>query len=81
MCRFLSADFEFSLKCPIDKTQRTVRFQAYPQLRGHCLDVVECNGKAELNQLTCGKVCRLLLETGEYWDKTYPESALYTHNQ
>ena len=81
MCRFLSADFEFSLKCPIDKTQRTVRFQAYPQLRGHCLDVVECNGNVELNQLTCGKVCRLLLETKEYWDKTYPESALYTHNQ
>ena len=81
MCRFLSADFEFSLKCPIDKTKHTVRFQAYPQLRGHCLDVVECDAKPRIDQLTCGKACRLLLESGEYWDRTYPESVRYAHNQ
>jgi hypothetical protein len=81
MCRFLSADFKFELKCPIDKIQHTVRFQAYPQLRGHTLDVVECDAKPRVEQLNCGKACRLLLETGEYWNKTYPESALYAHNQ
>jgi hypothetical protein len=45
MCRFLSADFEYALKCPVDHENHTVRFQAYPQLRGHALDVVECDGE------------------------------------
>lgn len=78
MCRFLPADFELSLKCPVDKQKHTVRFQAYPQLRGHALDVVSCNAKPRVEQLTCGKACRGLLESGEYWQRIYPESAVYT---
>ena len=58
MCRFLSLDFEYNLKCPVDKQNHTVRFQAFPQLRGHALDVVECDAKPQVDQLTCGKACR-----------------------
>ena len=34
MCRFLSLDFEYDLKCPVDRANHTVRFQAFPHLRG-----------------------------------------------
>jgi hypothetical protein len=81
MCRFLSLDFEYSLKCPVDKQNHIVKFQAYPQLRLHALDVVECDAKPQIDQLTCGKACRLLLETGAYWQRTYPEAAVYAHSQ
>jgi hypothetical protein len=81
MCRFLFLDFEFTLKCPIDKHNHTVRFQAYPELRRHPLDVVECDATPQVDQLTCGKACRLLLETGAYWQRTYPDSAVYSHSQ
>jgi hypothetical protein len=81
MCRFISADFELSIKCPVDKLNHTVRFQAYPQLRGHALDVVNCEAVPHVGQLTCGKVCRALLENGEYWQSTYPESAVYAQSR
>ena len=81
MCRFLSLDFEYNLKCPVDKQNHTVRFQAFPHLRGHALDVVECDAKPQVDQLTCGKACRGLLESGEYWETMYPESATFAHNQ
>ena len=81
MCRFLSLDFNYTLKCPADKQNHTVRFQAYPQLRGHALDVVECDAKPQIDQLTCGKACRELLESGEYWQRTYPAAAIYTGGQ
>ena len=81
MCRFLCADFELTLKCPVDKTDHKVRFQAYPQLRGQALAVVECDAKPQVGQLNCGKICRGLLESGEYWQTIYPESAVYTQNQ
>jgi hypothetical protein len=29
MCRFLSLDFEDNLKCPVDRANHTVRFQAF----------------------------------------------------
>ena len=80
MCRFLSLDFEYSLKCPIDKRTHTVRFQAFPQLRGHALDVVGCDAKSSVDQLACGKACRELLESGEYWQKTYPEAAAFARS-
>ena len=78
MCRFLSLDFNYTLKCPVDKQNHTVRFQTYPQLRGHALDVVECDAKPQIDQLTCGKACRELLESGEYWQRTYPATAIYS---
>ena len=81
MCRFLSLDFEYNLKCPVDKQNHTVRFQAFPQLRGHALDVVECDAKPQVDQLTCSKACRGLLESGEYWERIYPESATFAHSQ
>ena len=40
MCRFLSLDFEYDLKCPVDKANHKVHFQAFPQLRGQALEVV-----------------------------------------
>ena len=81
MCRFLSLDFEYPVKCPVDQKNHTVKFQAYPQLRGHALDVVECDATPRVDQLTCGKACRALLESGAYWQRIYPQSAVYTHNQ
>ena len=78
MCRFLSLDFNYTLKCPVDKQNHNVRFQAYPQLRGHALDVVECDAKPQIDQLTCGKACRELLESGEYWQRTYPATAIFS---
>jgi hypothetical protein len=77
MCRFLFLDFEDALKWPVDQDNHTVRLQAYPQLRGHLLDVVECDGKSRVEQFTCGKVCRGLLESGEFWQRIYPESATF----
>jgi hypothetical protein len=81
MCRFLSLDFEYNLKCPVDKQNHTVRFQAFPELRGHALDVIECDARPTVDQLTCGKACRGLLESGEYWQRIYPESTTYAHSQ
>jgi hypothetical protein len=81
MCRFLSLDFEFDLKCPVDKAGHRVRFQAYPSLRVHPLDVIECDAKPQVDQLDCGKVCRGLLESGEYWQTIYPESATFARSQ
>jgi hypothetical protein len=81
MCRFLCADFELSIKCPLDQQTHNVRFQAYPQLRGDVLDVVQCDAKAHIDELNCGKVCRGLLESGEYWQTVYPESATFIHTQ
>jgi hypothetical protein len=43
--------------------------------------VVECDAKPLVDQLTCGKACRGLLESGEYWRRTYPEIAAFTHSQ
>jgi hypothetical protein len=77
MCHFLFLDFEYSLKCPVDEQNHTVRFQAFPQLRGRVLDVAECDTKPQVDQLTCGKACRGLLESGDYWRSIYPESAVY----
>lgn len=81
MCRFLCADFELSVKCPADKLTHQVRLQAYPQLRGHALDVVACDAVADIDQLTCGKNCRALLESGHYWQRIYPEEVEYVQNQ
>lgn len=81
MCRFLNADFELSLRCPVDRTNHDVRFQACPQVRGHSLEVVACDATTDTNSFTCGKICRALLESGHYWQKVYPESAIFTHTQ
>lgn len=81
MCRFLSLDFEFDLKCPVDKADHRVRFQAYPSLRVHPLDVIECDAKPQVDQFNCGKVCRGLLESGEYCQTIYPESATFARSQ
>lgn len=81
MCQFLSLDFEYAVECPVDKENHTVRLQAYPQLRGQSLDVVECDGKSRVEQFTCGKACRGLLATGEFWQKIYPESATFAINR
>ena len=81
MCRFLCADFELSLRCPVDKTKHNVRFQAYPQLPDHALDVVACDAAPEVEKLTCGKNCRALIESGHYWQMIYPELAVYSQNQ
>ena len=78
---FYPSIFEYSLKCPVDKQNHTVRFQAFPQLRGHKLDVVECDAQPYVDQLTCGKECRGLLESGEYWQRIYPEAATFAHSQ
>jgi hypothetical protein len=75
VCRFLSLDFAMDLKCPVDRANHRVRFQSYPSLGLHPLDVVECDAKPFNEQLTCGKLCRELIESGEYWLTTYPESA------
>jgi hypothetical protein len=39
--------------------------------------VVKCDAKPQFDQLTCGKACRGLLESGEYWQRIYPESATF----
>lgn len=78
MCRFLSLDFSYVLKCPVDNQMHTVRFQAYPQVRGHVLDVVQCNAKPEFEHFCCSKACRALLESSEYWQQEYPASITFS---
>lgn len=75
MCRFLCLDVKLELRCPIAKSMHSVTFQASPLLRGHALDVVACDATPEVTELTCGKACRSLLESGVYWQTIYPESA------
>jgi len=81
MCRFLSLDFKCELKCPADQVNHKVHFQAFPKLRGQALEVVGCDAKSGLGLLTCGKICRGLLESGAYWQSIYPDSAVYTQSQ
>jgi hypothetical protein len=45
------------------------------------LDVVACDAVAQIDQLTCGKACRGLLESGAYWQKIYPELAIFAGSQ
>ncbi len=73
MCRFGCLDFDYSLKCPVDKAVHEVRFHAYPHLRGHTLHVIACSAVAEVERLTCGKQCRALLEAGHYWQRIHSE--------
>jgi hypothetical protein len=81
VCRLLSLDFEYTLKCPVDKENHAVRFQAYPQLRGYPVDVVECDAKPLVDPLICRKACRGLVESGEFWQRIYPESAIFAGSQ
>ena len=81
MCRFLCADFELSLRCPVDRSHHNVRFQAYPQSSDHALDIVACDAAPDVEKLTCGKNCRALIESGHYWQRIYPESVGYTQGQ
>lgn len=81
MCRFLNADFELSLRCPIDRVNHTVRFQAHPQLRNYALDVVACDAAAGEGEPSCGKACRGLVESGKYWHEIYPASVGFSGNQ
>ncbi len=80
MCRFLNADFELAIRCPLDKRDHKVRFQAYPQLRDHGLDVIACDAVVDIDRLSCGKNCRALLESGHYWQSIYPDAATYSRN-
>jgi hypothetical protein len=50
-------------------------------LRGHALDIVACDAAPDVGKLTCGKNCRALLESGHYWQRIYPELAVYTQSQ
>jgi len=50
-------------------------------LRDHGLDVIDCDAATEVKQLTCGKNCRALLESGQYWQRIYPETVGYTQSQ
>ncbi|MGE5216988.1 MAG: hypothetical protein ACM3SP_08305 [Chloroflexota bacterium] len=77
MCRFLSADFELSVRCPVDQRDHSVRLQAYPQLRGHALDVLACDGRLLKERPSCNKACRDLLEAGRYWQNVYPNQAVF----
>lgn len=70
--RWIYADFQLALLCPVDKTSHSVRFQAYPLVPDHFLDVVACDAQARGERLTCGKNCRALIENGHYWQKIYP---------
>lgn len=81
MCRFISADFELSVRCPVDRCNHQVRFQAYPQLRDHTLDVVACDAAPDIDKFTCGKNCRALIESAHYWQRIYPESVGYMQGQ
>ncbi len=74
MCRFLSLDIKLDFRCPVDRAMRAVTFQASPWLRGHGLDVVACDATPQA-ELTCGKTCRALLESGTYWQTMDPDSA------
>jgi hypothetical protein len=71
MCRFLSWDFEYRLRCPVDRETRTVKLQSRPDVQGHFLDVVSCSAVPEVKQLGCEKQCRDAIENGEYWNENY----------
>jgi hypothetical protein len=65
----------------VDQQNHRVHLQAYPQQRGHALDVVACDVAGDVEQLHCRKECRALLESGHYWQRVYPEAATYTQSQ
>ena len=81
MCRFLSLDFEYTLKCPVDK--QTTRSGFRPSRS--CVDMrwmwssVTRNLKSTSSP--AAKHAVLLLESGEYWQRIYPESATFIHSQ
>ena len=77
MCRFLSLDFACTIACPFDRHNHQVRFQAWPGLRGHALDVVSCDAASEVGRLVCAKNCRTLIENEDYWLDIYSENAQY----
>ena len=75
MCRFLSWDFEYRLECPVDKIPRTVRVQSFPHPGSHFIEVVGCDASPDVENLSCRKTCRDVLEQGDLWREVEVASA------
>ncbi|HEY7166217.1 MAG TPA: hypothetical protein VIB79_16720 [Candidatus Binatia bacterium] len=67
MCVFLSWDFSYQVKCPVDKSRRIVHVQSFPHANGHFLEVVGCDAAPDNAKLSCTKACRDALEQGDLW--------------
>jgi len=63
MAKSVSVRFDYQLKCPVDRVEQTVRFQAGPQ----ALDVISCTGVSEIVQSRCAKLCPRAAEIQEFW--------------
>lgn len=76
--RFFTVSFDYTLCCPRDNSEQTVRFEANPQNRGHFLDVVSCTAHLNDGEFKCGRSCRLALGTDEYWLRPCLNAIIYS---
>lgn len=74
----LSVSFDYTLRCPRDGNEQTVRFEANPQNRGHFLDVVSCTALTDADERKCAQSCRLAFAAHEYWLRPCLNAIIYS---
>jgi len=76
--RFFTVNFDYTLCCPRDNSEQTVRFEANRRNRGHFLDVVSCTAFLDAGKRNCAQSCRLALGTDEYWLRPCLNAIIYS---
>ena len=76
--RFFTVSFDYTLYCPRDSSEQTVRFEANRRNRGHFLDVVSCTAFLDAGERKCAQSCRLALGTDEYWLRPCLNAIIYS---
>ena len=76
--RLLTVSFDYTLRCPRDGYEQTVRFEANAQNRGHFLDVVSCAALTDADERKCAQSCRLAFAAHEYWLRPCLNAIIYS---
>jgi len=63
----LTVSFDYTLRCPRDGNEQTVRFEANPQKTGLFLVVVSCTAFPKAAERKCAESCRLAPAARECW--------------
>ena len=74
----LTVSFDYTLRCPRDGNEQTVRFEANAQNRGHFLKVVSCTALLDAGERKCAQSCRLVLAAHEYWLRPSLNAIIYS---
>jgi len=75
--RFFTVCFDYTLQCPRDGSEQTVRFEVNLRNRGLFLDVVSCTAFHNAER-KCAQSCRMALVQDEYWLRPCLNAIIYS---